>query len=66
MSNVGSQLMPIRPGRGLMELIVHPAIETEGKEDDELMELTRKVMSLLPSPDCLLCIVMFEGRTVDG
>lgn len=29
-----------------MELIVHPAIDTEGKEDDELMELTRKVMSL--------------------
>ena len=50
-----------------MELIVHPAIETEGKEDDELMELTRKVMSLLPSPDCLLCVVvemmmMIRGR----
>jgi hypothetical protein len=46
MLDVGSQLMPIRPGKGLMELIVHPAIETEGKEDAELMELTRKVMCL--------------------
>jgi len=43
-------LMPIRPGKGLMELIVHPAIETEGKEDAELMELTRKaIASALPA-----------------
>jgi hypothetical protein len=35
--------MPIMPGRGIMELVVHPAIDTEGKDDDELLELTRKV-----------------------
>jgi hypothetical protein len=37
------QLMPIRPGRGVMELVVHPPIDPEGKEDEELMELTYKV-----------------------
>lgn len=42
-------LMPVRPGRGLMQVIIHPAIDPEGKDDDELMELTRKaIASVMP------------------
>jgi len=43
-------LMPLCPGRGIMKMVVHPAIDPEGKTDEELMEETRvAIASALPA-----------------
>jgi len=38
-------LMPIIPGGGVMKMIIHPPIDPEGKNDNELSELTKAAIA---------------------